>query len=354
MTIKKLYQIVICLVIIGTIAGILFSNKNKLDKKAEHSLKSNTEIPVSVSRPKYVSDKSYVTVTGTVVSEKEVQVVSKAHGIVWVKYKKAGEWVVKGAPIAKIEDNVIIENLRIAEQNLSKALKDVERYHSLVIVGAVTKTEVESVEITLRSAESIVVELKEQLNNTQITAPATGILEKDFFEVGSLVASGTLMGEIVDTRNLKVKTTVTGKQMVRLKKGEQVAITVDVFPDKVFEGKIGLIGSKSDESMTYALEVFFNMDYSDLLKPGMYAQINTNTEKQGIDKILTIERACIVGSLKKPVVYVVQDGKAHLKEISVGKVVNNRIEIIDGITTESIVVNSGQINLTNGCTVTVL
>jgi RND family efflux transporter, MFP subunit len=354
MKIKRFFQIVIGVVIISAIVGILFSNKNKLDEKAERSLKGNTEIPVNVSYPQFTSVGSDVNITGTIVSENEVLIVSKAQGIVLSKYKKAGEWVTKGMLIAKIEDNVIYENLRLAELNFAKALKDVERYHSLVAVDAVTKTEVENVEIAMRNAESVVIELKEQLKNTQVTAPATGVLEKDFFEAGSLVAPGTLMGEIVDTRNLKVTTTVTGKDMLRLKKGDAVIITVDIFPDMAFEGEIGLIGSKSDESMTYTLEAFFKTDYSDLLKPGMYAQINTKRPEQEIEKILTIERACIVGSIKNPSVYIVQDGKAYLKEITVGKVIDNRIEIIGGITAESIVVNSGQINLTNGCTVTIL
>ena len=351
---KRICQVVVGVVIIGTTIGILISNKNKLDEKAERSLQGNTEIPVNVSRPQHTSDGSNGNITGTIVSENEVMIVSKAQGIVLSKYKKAGEWVTKGTPIAKIEDNVIRENLRIAELNFAKALKDVERYRSLVAVDAVTKTEVESIEIAMRGMESVVIELKEQLKNTQITAPATGVLEKDFFEVGSIVTAGTLMGEIVDTRNLKVTATVTGKELVRLKKGDPVTIIVDIFPDKIFEGKIGLIGSKSDESMTYTLEAFFKPNFSVFLKPGMYAQVNIKTQEQEVGKILTIERACIVGSLKNPSVYVVQDGKAYLKSITAGKVIGERIEVIDGITAESTVVSSGQINLTDGCVVTVL
>lgn len=352
---RRIFQVVITVVISVAIVGILLANKRTLNENAERSLKGNTEIPVSVSHPQYTIDGNSLTdITGTIVSENEVLIVSKAQGIVLSKYKKAGEWVTKGTPVAKIEDHVIRENLRIAEQNLAKALKDVERYRSLIAVDAVTKTEFESVEMAARSAESAVVELKEQLKNTQVTAPATGVLEKDYFEAGSLVAPGTLMGEIVDTRNLKVTATVTGKELVRLEKGTPVTIIVDLFPDKIFEGKIGLIGSKSDESMTYTLEVFFNDDYSNLLKPGMYTRINTKTQDQEAYKILTIERACIVGSLKNPSVYVIQDGKACLKEIITGKVIDDRIEVIDGITAESIVVSNGQINLTDGCTVTIL
>ena len=181
MKIKRFFQIVIGVIIISAIVGVLFSNKNKLDEKAERSLKGNTEIPVNVSYPQFASVGSDVNITGTIVSENEVLIVSKAQGIVLSKYKKAGEWVTKGMLIAKIEDNVICENLRIAELNFAKASKDVERYHSLVAVDAVTKTEVENVEIAMRNAESVVIELKEQLKKNASNRSVNGCFGKRLF-----------------------------------------------------------------------------------------------------------------------------------------------------------------------------
>ncbi|MDD3038036.1 efflux RND transporter periplasmic adaptor subunit [Bacteroides sp.] len=351
---SKFYPIIIGLAFIGVIMGLLFNNKKKIDEKAERSLQTNVAIPVYASTPQYISDTTKIEVTGRVISENEVLIVSKTQGLILEKYKKAGDVVKKGDVIAKVEDNIICDNLRFAKQNLIKARKDLERYQSLFKAGVVTKTEVESIEILMRSAEIAVIELKEQLKNTIIFAQTNGILEKDFFELGTLVSPGSPIGEIVDPKKLKLHTTVSSGNFILLKKKTPVVFKIDVYPNKLFNGEIDLIGSKSDESMTYDVGISFSFDYSDLLKPGMYAFIEINIPRQENTKILSIERNCIVGSLKNPKVYVIQSGKAHLTEITTGKTIGDRIEVINGLTSGEKVVSNGQINLSNGISVTVL
>lgn len=349
---KKIYSIFIGLAVIGVIAGILHNNKKKLDKKADLSLHTNVVIPVYTSTPKFISDTTNIEITGKVISDNEIIVVSKTHGLILEKNKKAGDIVKKGEIIARVENNLICDNLRIAEQNLMKARKDLERYQSLFEAEVVTKTEVESVEVLVRLAESAVLELKEQLRNTIITAPTNGILEKDYFELGTLVTLGSPIGEIVDPKNLKLHTTVSQKNYIQLKKNTPVKFKIDVYPDKIFNGEIDIIGSKSNESMTYEVEIKFESDYSTLLKPGMYALIEINIPRPKNDKVLSIERNCIVGSLKKPKVYIAKDGKAYLTEIVTGKTFGERVEVINGLNYGDKVVISGQINLSNGISIT--
>ena len=350
---KRVYSAIISLVVIGVILGGLFNNKRKLDEKAEQSLKGNTSVPVNVIKPQYIPDVNEVTIMGEVTSDNEVLIISKTDGFVIGKYKKLGDYVTKGTIIAKIEDEVINQKLHLAKQNLAKAQKDVERYHSLLESGAVTKMEVENVELCMRTAKGMVIELKEHLKNTIIVAPITGFLEKDFFEVGSLVSTGTIVAELVDAKKLKVNATISGKDLININKDASVDIFIDIYPNQIFEGKINSISSKGDESMTYTIELMFISDYSNLLKPGMYSQVKIRNSTSNIKKILTIERQCIVGSLKNPNVYVVENGKAYLKNITIGKIMNDRVEIISGINSNDIIVCNGQINLSNGNSVKV-
>jgi membrane fusion protein (multidrug efflux system) len=350
---KQIFSIIIGLVVIVTIFVILFNNKKQLDEKAERSLKGNLSIPVNVANLQYALGMNEVEVSGRIVSDNEVLIVSKAQGIVVCRYKRQGEFVTKGTSIAKIEDEVIRKKLQLAKYDLAKAQKDVERYRSLLKADAVTATEFENAEISMREAENIVLELKEQLKNTLIVAPITGVYEKNFFEVGSLVTPGTVMGEIVDLKQLKVSATVTGKDLLKINKNTLVTVTVDIYPDKKFDGEVSLISSSGGESMTYYLEIHFKSDYSDLLRPGMYAHVNMKGKKSDAAKVLTIDRQCIIGSLKEPCVYVIENSQAYLREIIVGKVMNDRIEVLSGLNAEDVVVSNGQINLTNGCSVTI-
>lgn len=350
---KKIYSITISFIVLGTIIGILYNNKSQLNEKIELSLKENSSIPISVSKPQYVLEVNDVRVTGRIVSDNEVSIVSRAHGVIIERYKKVGEYLAKGSIIARVEDEVINKKLQLAKQNLAKAEKDVKRYSSLLTVGAVTKTEVENVELSMRTAESTVIELEEQLKNTFIIAPISGIFEKDYFEVGTFVAPNSVVGEMIDPKKLKAYAIIAGKDIVKISKHCPAIIEIDVYPNRKFEGKVNLISSKGDESMTYIIEIIFTYDYSSLLKPGMHAQIHMNEHSSNKENVLTIERQCIIGSLKEPRVYIVENGKAYIRDISIGQVINDRIEVISGLKLDDIIVNRGQINLTNGCAVTI-
>lgn len=349
---NKIYSVIAGLIVICSICAILFHNKKVLEEKAKQSLKENISIPVNVIKPQFSTNIEEVTVMGKIVSDNEVIIISKIGGYVIEKYRKSGDYVTKGTIIAKIEDEVISKKFQLANLNLLKAQKDVERYRTLLKVGAVTKMEVENVELSMRAAENIVVELKEQLKNTIIVSPITGFLERDYFEIGSFVSPGTIMAEIVDTKKIKVNATVTGKELISMRQSIPATILVDIYPTKIFEGKINSLGSKGNESMTYTMDINFTSDYSDLLKPGMHAQVKISKVDEN-NKILTIERKCIVGSLKNPNVYIIKNGKAYLKEIEVGRIINDYIEIVKGLKSDDIVVCNGQINLSNESTVTI-
>jgi multidrug resistance efflux pump len=85
---------------------------------------------------------------------------SKTTAIVLEKRRKAGDAVIRGTVIARLENSIIRENLHVAEMDCAKARKDVERFERLAAAGAVTTHELEDVQIVLRNVESRIAELK--------------------------------------------------------------------------------------------------------------------------------------------------------------------------------------------------
>jgi hypothetical protein len=65
------------------------------------------------------------------------------------------------------------------------------------------------------------------------------------------------------------------------------------------------------------------------------------------DSVLAIPRAALVGSVKNPQVFVVENNQAILKDIQVGTDAQGTIEVLSGLTEGQQVVTSGQINLEN-------
>ena len=67
-----------------------------------------------------------------------------------------------------------------------------------------------------------------------------------------------------------------------------------------------------------------------------------------------ILRNSIVGSIKMPRVYVVENNKAILRDIRIGFANDHEVEVLDGLTEGEFVVTSGQINLDKNVTVSVI
>ena len=347
---KVLTSIFVTVALIGFISWKLVTNKQIIDKNAKLSMIINSVVPVMIDQPKYMNLNDIITVNGRIDSKAEVAIYSKAQGVVIRKLKKAGDVVRRGTVIAQLENKVIRENLRIAELDLSKAQKDVDRFRNLVSIGAITIRELEDAQIALRNSESRIAELNDQLANTTIVAPVSGILNKDYFEEGTLLTIGSNVADVVDDKDLKMVVNVTAKEMLKLKKGQKVTITTEVYPNSTFLGIIDAISPKSNDQYYYSVEVIIN---NSQLHPGMFATAVISAEKSNRN-VLAISREAIVGGLKSPYVYVVRDSKAYKVPVQVGASNDKYIGIYNGISVNDLVVISGQINLVDGSDVSIL
>ena len=347
---KVITPIILTVAIVVFTVWKLIENKQVLDQKAEMSSFVNTVIPVTVESPQHIALDQRFSVNGRIDAKNELTIYSKAHAIVSKKYKKAGDAVSKGTVIAQLENAVIKENLRLAEQDFAKAQKDVARFQNLASIEAVTQRELEEAQIAMRGVESRIAELKDQLSNTTIISPVSGTIDKDYFEEGTLLSIGSNVVDVVNDKALKMVVNVTEKERLKLKKGEEVTITTDVYPGSTFTSTIDAISPKSNDLYYYLVELTLN---SDRLTPGVYATaIFSNDESN--KNIPVISRKAIVGGLKAPHVFVVRDNKAYKIPVQVGLSDNEYIEVTEGISMNDQLVKSGQINLVDGIEVAIM
>jgi RND family efflux transporter MFP subunit len=350
----KVTFIVIAIAVTGLIAWKLVANKRTIDSNAEQSLVVNTVIPVTVEKPRYESINRRFSVNGQIVPGNELTVLSKTTAVVLKKHKKAGDAVNKGTLIAQLENSVIRENLRIAETDFAKAQKDVERFQKLSASGAVTTRELEETQIALRGVESRIAELKDQLANTTVVSPTAGVIDKDYFEEGTLLTAGSPVADIVDNKSLKMKISVTEKEILKLRKGDKTLITSDICQGKTFAGTVAVIAPKGNDTYRYAVEL--TLDGDNELRAGMYATaiFNADERSENSKKAILVSRKAIVGGMKAPHLFVVRNGKAYKVSVETGKVDNDLLEITRGISSDELVVVSGQINLTDGSEVSIV
>ena len=87
-------------------------------------------------------------------------------------------------------------------------------------------------------------------------------------------------------------------------------------------------------------------DKENPLKAGMFAKVKfTGIENR---EAVVIPREALVGSVKNPQVFVVDNGIARLRDLVVGDQAGTSIQVLHGLTEGETIVVSGQNNLVDG------
>ena len=120
-----------------------------------------------------------------------------------------------------------------------------------------------------------------------------------------------------------------------------------------FSGKITFIASKADSSLNFPVEIEITNNASKDLKAGMYgtAQFTTN---QGKKSLLIVPRNAFIGSVSSNEMFVIENGTAKLKTVTAGRILGDKVEILNGLSEGETVIITGQINLQDGSKVEII
>jgi RND family efflux transporter MFP subunit len=185
------------------------------------------------------------------------------------------------------------------------------------------------------------------VGDANIKSSINGIVNKRYIEPGAVVNPGTQLFELVDVSRLKLAITVNETQVANLKTGDKVNVKASVFPDKNYSGTISFIAPKADASLNFPVEIEIASNPGNQLKAGMYG---TAVFSFGhTTPVVVIPRSAFVGSVSTNQVFVVENGNlARLRKVIAGRVLGDKVEILQGLNEGDNIITSGQINLADG------
>jgi membrane fusion protein, multidrug efflux system len=344
----KRSRIIILVVVIAAIVLIVFKlagNKKEFQNDIAFAKRTIEKIPVAVETANKNVLSENVVATGTLEASDVLNLVSETQGKILKIYKEKGDYVATGDIIAKVDDEVIAANVLTAEANYAQFLKDVDRLTHLAEENAIAKRDLEQANIGLKKSKADLTNAQKALSNTSIKAPISGYINNDFITVGQLLGGGSPICEIVNNNTLKLNIRITENEVYKIKKGQDVAVHLTVFPDKKFTGHITSIAEKADAAMKFNIEITLANDVTAHLKSGLYAEAELPVKNE--EKII-ISKSSIVGSMESPIVYVVTNGKAVKREIIIGQSNDKQVEVLSGLSVGEQVIISGQLNLKDG------
>jgi RND family efflux transporter MFP subunit len=347
---KKNLIILVSVIVVALIIVKLIVNKSTIDEK--NKVKAGINTTVNIKEVLKKVQNSSLSLTGITAAKQEVTLKSETNGQIVAINFNLGDYVSKGKVLVEIDDKLAQLSLESARINMSKLEDEYNKNKNLYAGQATSETRVRDAKIDYEKAKIAVDQAEKQLSFTKITATQNGFVVSKFIDKGTLVNMGSPILSLIDISQLKVTIKAAEKDAYRLKIGQTVKITSTVYPGVEYGGRVSFVSQQGDAIHNYTVEIVLDNKSAYQLKAGTF--VNVNIDFPSEQPSLLIPREALIGSIKNARVYVVENNKVFQRAVIIGRDLGDYLEVLTGLNEGDKVVTSGQINLSNGASVSIL
>ncbi|MGQ9702452.1 MAG: efflux RND transporter periplasmic adaptor subunit [bacterium] len=288
---------------------------------------------------------SKVSADGELKAKSQVDISAETIGRVKRIYYKEGDFVKKGNLLIELDDVQARANYELTRTQLKQADQVFKRTQSLYEKGLISQENFETVELDYQSARARYEQARDTYLKTKIYAPISGKIMKLNIEegetavMGTMNYAGTILATIADMSRLIAVVKIDETEVPQVKIGQEAEVIADALPDSVFKGVVTKVGLMPITSITTTekvtdFEVEIELEnFSQNLRPGMNVKAEIITDRK-IEILVVPIQAVGKRKIKDKLtesIFVVQHGKALLKEVQTGISSDTEIEIISGI-----------------------
>ncbi len=251
------------------------------------------------------------------------------------------------------QQEALVEEARAA---LSEAQSNAERARTLSTSGAMSAQQItqymtaeRSAQARLKSALARLTLEQIRLRQTQVTAPDDGVISARSATVGAVAQAGQELFKLIRKNRLEWRAEVTSGDLLRVKPGQTVRLLAA--NGTRLEGKVRKIAPSVDLQTRNAL-VYVDLPVGSEARAGMFA---SGEFELGRSAALTVPQSAVV--LRDGFSFVFRvggNGKVAQTKVSLGRRVQERVEVLNGITADTTLVVQGAGFLADGDTVKVV
>jgi membrane fusion protein, copper/silver efflux system len=247
---------------------------------------------------------------------------------------RTGVTVRSGEPLVSFYSPEIVS----AEEELLIALSGADDSARALLVGASRKRLVERFGLT----ESGIARLEREGDTggpVTYASPVSGtVIRKEVVE-GQYVGEGTTLFEVADLSRVWVIASVPEQEILSVRKGDAVDVTLDAYPGLLVRGRVALIEPVLDaetRSVRVRAEV---ANPAGSLKPNMYVRV---TLKASPREALVVPTGAVLFTGREPRVWVESSpGRFEPRTVRVGLASGGLTEILGGVVEGEMVASTG-------------
>ena len=182
------------------------------------------------------------------------------------------------------------------------------------------------------------------LENFPVYATVSGTVSEKLVEQGDYIKQGQPLLKIAKLNTVWANFDVYENQIDLFKKGQEVSITTNAYPDKEFNGKVSFIDPVLDtRTRTVKLRVVLN-NANDAFKPGMFVEGKIKGVSSTKEQLLSIPSTAVLWTGERSVVYLKTNPDEpvfEMREVKLGNTIGENYEVISGLENGNEIVTNG-------------
>ncbi len=329
--------------------------------------KNAAALPVLVAKVERTSIPVELHAIGTGQASKTVSVESQVAGIVKEVHYEPGQAVKEGDLLVSLDQSPFLATLAQAEAALTRDKAQAQlnqaqlkRYSELLQAGVVPQEQFDQYQAsssasdaTVAADEAAIQTAKIQLSYCSIYAPITGVTGAQLISPGTTVTANNVPVLVVinQVSPIYVKFSVPQQYLESVKNlMAHTHLSVQAIPpnDSTPENGILTFVNNTVDTTTGTIELMGTFPNTDeRLWPGQFSNVSLKLNEQ--QNVLTVPSPAVQTGQQGSYVYVLKpDMTVDVQQVKVGQSVNDKTEILQGLSEGETVVTDGQVRLVPG------
>ena len=235
--------------------------------------------------------------------------------------------------------------------DLAKANQEAKEQEYAIALTGGREEDVRAQKAKIRSIEANLDQAKANRNDTQLRMPFDGVIAIEHVSNFEQIQKGQEIYDVIENNRMEVKISIPDSLISYVKKGQVVETEFLPLSNKKFQGKVTKVGLAADKAtLTYPVWVEIANPKREILA-GMSAEVSIGFQGMGTPLPLLPIYSILEDKVSKGNyvwLFDPETGTAKRQNITIGKIVQNEIEVIQGINYGDTVIVAGLDRLNEG------
>lgn len=299
---------------------------------------------VDVTAVEPTSIERHYETSGTLQALRAAQIVAVQTGIIKKLRVEEGDRVEANQTLAVLDGRELKLQASQASLQVTNLARELERMESISTLDAISREEIAKQRYAVEEARAAAKLSRHQASQTTVRAPFAGTITRRHVDAGNLATSASPLFDLADTSALELELYLPEKEASGVR--VDAAVELELLDGTAFKGTVIRRAPVVDELTGTVKFTVRATEAPESAMPGAFVRARVLVGKR--DNAPSLPRSSVFDVEGETFVYVIEEGKARRKAVKLGLEGRHRIEVMDGVTPDDVIVQQGNDGITEG------